>query len=661
MARLFRLRNLAGIGIVLVFAILLPPLIVVNQFQPRVEAAISRALGRTATTGKVHLRLIPTPGLTLEHLVVQDDPAFSAEPLLRADNVDLWFRLTPLWRGRLEIARLTLPYASLNLVRGNNGHWNLESLLERARQVPTAPTAKRRAESRPRFPYIEASSGRINMKIGQEKTVYALNDAEFALWLATENEWRLRLRARPMRTDANLGDTGEIKIAGKIHRAPSLSDMPVDLQVTWERGQLGQLTTLIYGRDRGWRGTVNISLAVQGTPADLRVAGDTSVEDFRRYDIATAGALRLAAHCSAGFSTLTQQLSQLVCTAPVGTGTVELRGNVSKIIRPEEYGFTVFAQNVPANAVVALARRMKKDLPDDLDARGAVGAAFEVRKQEDGLRVWAGSGGTTALQLRSGLLNAPLQLGELRFVLGAPRAAAQHGTRIGESVAPSMARDVTFHIDAFPLPLGAKPPATAEAWLSRSTYNVAVQGDSDVERVLRIARAFGLRAPEVRAEGAARLNIHVAGNWTGFAVPQITGTAQLHEVVARVNGIAAPLRIENASLNLTPDQAEISNITAAFPTTHVTLTGSVRLPRGCASVESCPVRFQLHAEQISLAELDMLLNPRARSRPWYDLIASSRTQPAWLTRVNATGQITVGKLAIGPQLAAHVSGDAQLT
>jgi len=44
-------------------------------------------------------------------------------------------------------------------------------LLLRVEQVPTAPTAKRSAEQRTRFPYIEASAGRINIKIGPEKAL----------------------------------------------------------------------------------------------------------------------------------------------------------------------------------------------------------------------------------------------------------------------------------------------------------------------------------------------------------------------------------------------------------------------------------------------------------------------------------------------------------
>jgi hypothetical protein len=113
-------------------------------------------------------------------------------------------------------------------------------------------------------------------------------------------------------------------------------------------------------------------------------------------------------------------------------------------------------------------------------------------------------------------------------------------------------------------------------------------------------------------------------------------------------------------VTLSTDQVEVNAINAAFPTTRVTFTGWVRLPRGCTAVETCAARFQLHAEQASAGELNQLLNPHLRSRPWYDLIASSRPQSAWLARVNAKGQLTANKLTIGSLVASHVGGDAQL-
>ncbi len=175
-------------------------------------------------------------------------------------------RLSSLLRGRLEIARLSLTEPSLNLVRDREGRWNLESLLERAARTPVAPTAKARTEVRPGFPYIEAEHGRINFKSGPEKKAYTLTEANFAVWQDSENAWGMRLKAQPMRTDFNLSDTGVFEVEGSWQRAENLHETPVQFTAQWDGAQLGQVTKLTWGQDKGWRGAIRLSAKFTGSP-----------------------------------------------------------------------------------------------------------------------------------------------------------------------------------------------------------------------------------------------------------------------------------------------------------------------------------------------------------------------------------------------------------
>src|SRR5258707_15261194 len=161
-----RKKIVAVVVVILGLCIFLPPNINGARFSTRLASTLSAALGREVKIGSVKYRLFPRPGFDLYDFRVMDDPAFSAEPLLLCGKVTADLRLTSLWQGRLEIANLQLTDdnapPSLTLVYSGD-HWNLESLLLRVEQVPSAPTAKRSAEQRSRFPYIEASGGRINL------------------------------------------------------------------------------------------------------------------------------------------------------------------------------------------------------------------------------------------------------------------------------------------------------------------------------------------------------------------------------------------------------------------------------------------------------------------------------------------------------------------
>ena len=324
----------------------------------------------------------------LSNFVVAENPSYGAEPMLRADTVTAYLRLTSLWRGRLEIGTLDLDSPSLNLVRRSDGHWNVEELVERASQVSSAPTTQARPEVRPRFPYVEASSGRINFKLGQVKKAFAFTDADFALWLESEEQWGIRLEARPMRTDVDVHDTGILKLDGHFQRAASLRDTPLDLKLTFSGGPLGQLTKLIYGRDRGWRGNVQSNATLTGTPAALGVTLDAQVDNFRRYDIALGEALRLLVHCTGTYSSPDDALHELQCQSPVGAGVLEVRGNAQGWAG-DAYDLSVSAERIPAARMVALARHAKKDLPADLTATGEFEGTFSVRKSPGGMPVWA--------------------------------------------------------------------------------------------------------------------------------------------------------------------------------------------------------------------------------------------------------------------------------
>src|SRR5579871_903216 len=493
-------RNTVGVILALVvLALLVPPLISMGRFRARIDQSIVQALNRQVTIGSVNLRLLPQPGFDLQRLVVADDPSYSAEPMLRADEVTAYLRLSSLWRGRLEIARLSLQNPSLNLVRRRDGRWNVYALLERTARTPSAPTAQAKPEARPRFPYIEADSGRINFKIGAEKKVYALTDADFSLWQAAENTWNFRIAARPVRTDQNLSDTGTLRLEGSFQRAPSLRETPVNVRLEWENAQAGQLTELIYGHDRGWRGALDLSAELRGRPAALAVRTTAVVQDFRRYDIITSGSLRLRVECDARFSSIDQSWSDVGCRAPVGDGLLTLNGNATAPFSGGPYQFKMVAQELPMQAVASAARHAKRDLPQDLTATGVLDASFTVARsaQIQNQRVWSGNGQTSDFSLHSDSTGRQLRLGTIPFIVAdgaveppAARVAQRH--RRPPSNVPLEARLV---VGPFHLQLDGGAPAVLAGWLSRRAYEINLRGEAQLPRLEQVARTLGVHAP----------------------------------------------------------------------------------------------------------------------------------------------------------------------
>ncbi len=621
---------LAGLGLVRPGA---------NRLRSRIISSIGLALGRSVEVSSVHLRFLPQPGFDLENFVVYDDPAFGAEPVLRAQEVIALLRMSSLLRGKLEIATLSLTEPSLNLVRSPEGHWNLENLVERADKISAAPTSKPTMEKRPGFPYIEGRHGRVNIKFGQEKKPYALTDADFSLWQDSENMWSMRLKAQPMRTDFNLSDTGILRVTGSWQRAAMLRDTPLQFTFLWDRAQLGQLTKLAYGDDKGWRGTVRIAARLSGTPAHLDATAEAAAEDFRRYDIQGGGTMRLAVQCNAQYSSVSNTVSDGDCTAPVAAGSIRLTGSIANPLGPRTYDVVLAAQSVPLQSVAVLARHAKLGLPDDLIALGEMTAKVRIQRPGEGRNTssgWDGGGEIVGIRLRSSLTNTDLTPSDVSFGIS------------------SQGMDPHLTLNPFKIQLGRPAPAVLQGHVSHHAYDFELKGEAQLQRLLQAAKTAGFPALQTVAEGSASLDLQIAGSWGQFAPAKITGKAHLHSVRSRMHALDIPFDIVAADLILGPIQTQVNNLTATMAGT--SWRGSLALPRHCGTISDCPISFALHADQIATEQWAPLLLPKTQKEPWYRFGSSSvRSGTPSLLALDATGNINADKIVVHGVIVTKVS------
>ena len=630
----FSRRGLIAIAVILVTLLVARP--GAGRLRWRISNSISLAIGKRVQIGSVHIRFLPRLGFELDDFVIYEDPAYGSEPLLRAQDVTATLRLISLARGRFEISSLSLNDASLNLTRDSDSRWSLEDLLQRTSQITTAPTASGYRESRPEFPYIEASHARVNVKIGDEKTHFALTDAEFALWQESEAVWGLRLKARPIRTDANLTDTGVINISGSWRRG-SGTETPIAATFEWKQAQAGQISKLFSGEDKGWRGGVLISGALSGTSKDLKIVADASVDDLGRYDIFNNESLPIAAHCVALLNLPANSFSDVDCSSPVGPGNLELKG-AARGAGLSSYGFTVSANQVPAQSLVTVLQHIAPSVPPNLNVKGLINSSIEIGRTAASEPVtWRGEGELVNLAIVRGS-GSPFLLDRVPF-----------------SIVPSARPDVK--LGPVDIALGHSSTVQTRAAVSLTGYSASVRGEANVPRLLQLASAFGLAVPAVAAEGAATVDLALGGDWTGSHSP-VTGAAQLHMVRAQVRGLNAPLEIRAANLTLGSDSVRVQNINAVAG--GMQWRGFVNIPRPCAAPKDCTLQFNVHATEVSAASLNNLLNPAARKQTWYKLLSFGDKSAAYLLQARAIGKLSIDKLALGPANADQFSADVSL-
>ncbi len=664
--KFFRSRRvvLAGLTLLALFLFFVRPR--VGRLRIKIANSLSLALGRQVEISSASFRLLPQPGFDLRNFVIHDDPAFSAEPLLRSGEVTAYLRITSLMRGQLEIARLNLTEPSMNLVRDSEGHWNLEYLLDRAAKIAVAPTGKPKGEFRRAFPYIESSRGRINFKFGLEKKRYALTEADFSLFQDSENSWGIRLEAKPMRTDFNLSDTGLLRVNGSWERAQTLRETPLHFSMRWEGIQLGQGTKLIYGIDKGWRGTVILSGQVSGAPGDLAVTAAATVTDFRRYDILNGESLQLRTQCNGKYSSTTSIFSGIECQSRIGDGYLNLRGDATGPITAAVYHLAVTADRVPVQALVTLAQHAKKDLPADLMADGTFNGEVKLHREGTGQISRSGEGETSALHLRSQSSSSQVSVDKIRFDISnatvrrdviSKKLHAASLVSFNPSV-PDGSNETRINVEPFTITLGKTGPTTVGGWFSRRGYDLSVQGGGSVQRFFQTARLLGIPVFHSAADGNATVNLRIADNWAGFSPPRVTGTAELHSVRAIVSGLNLPLQIESADIVLNHDDIAVQNLSASIGSN--TWHGSLTLPRPCASVDTCPAQFDLHTDEVATDDLDKSLNPRYGRQLWYRLLMGSNAAASLVLSLRANGQLASDRLTIGAITASQVSADVKL-
>jgi hypothetical protein len=669
-------RGVAALAALVLILFLFRPGI--YRLRNRIAGSIGTAMGRRVELDNVRLRVLPKPGFDLEGLAIYDDPSFSAEPMMRAQEVSAVIRFRSLLRGRLEIAKLSATEPSINLVRNAEGRWNLAALLERNAQIPAAPTGKAPSERRPAFPYLEAGHARINFKIGQTKKSYALMDADVALWQDSENSWGARIKAAPVRTDSNLTDTGLLQINATWQRAPSLRLTPMRIAMQWQKGQLGQITKLLSGKDRGWRGGVSFAANLTGTPEALKIESQTGIDDFHRYDIAGRESVRLAAACSGQYNAFTSALTDLLCESSVsGGGQLQLRGELTLTAPDPTYDLTFAAEKVPLVSLARLLRQAKKQVPGDLTANGVLDAKFRARRRavdaveaaRDGwVTQWSGSGSATNVRLLSDQAKDEVAFGTIPLeMMNAEEQGSSRKDRRGWQATQEKDQESAephLRIGPVAMAINASAPLNAGGWVSPAGYRFSLRGDAELKDLFRLEDVLGLPVARPAAEGAAKLDVSISGPWQGFAPPATLGTAQLHNVRAEMRGLNTPIEINSATMTLGPDAVLMQRISARTGSTH--WSGGVTAPRHCVAPgvpssvpwPNCVFQFELTADELSTADLMEWLTPHPAKRPWYRILRDNSTESQGaspLPVIQARGNLHAGRFVWKKLMATQVA------
>jgi len=643
------LRPFLAAGVILLLAVFLPPFVSVSRYKGRITNLISRTLGRPVRLSNVEVRVLPWPGFVLTDLSVAEDPVYGTEPVLHASQVTTSIRLLSLLRGRVEIGSISVDEASLNLVRAGPGQWNLDTLFRTA----AAQTGPRSGATAPvRLPTLEATNSRIDFKNGVEKLPFSLVNADLTIWQENPDEWRIRLRGQPARTDVSLyqEETGVVRMEASVRRGPTRRQMPMQLDLEWREAQLGQLARLVTGSDSGWRGDLTGQAHLAGTADAAQIAMRLRASSVHREEFVPASPLDFDANCNFLFHYTERSLENLVCDSPLGDGRIHLTGEKPSAAPPS---FTVELNRVPVGAGLDALRTLRAGLQPDLEAAGTVRGKLvykeggaeqnatraqrtETREQrEESKEQRAGplTGSLTVenLVVNGGGLTRPIQAPKITLVPEMPGAASSHypaapAARIPAGSAPAtLAAAHGALAGTVAIPAGGTIPLTLGFRFTLEGYQVGAHGQASIPRAREIAHAAGIS--ETGALGSLAgdplaVDIVAQGPWLpkeGFppgevspqeaapvpralspsppavsAAPQdsdtLTGTVIVRNANRKADYLASHLQIAEATLHLGSGAMRWDPVVFSYGPLKGTAT--LTLPESCRPQieQSCPAQ-----------------------------------------------------------------------
>jgi hypothetical protein len=613
-----------GLVLLVVIAAIVLPLININRYHRTIADSLSRSLGRPVHLGSVQLQLLPRPGLSISDFVVEEDSGFGAEPLLRAPSVTVSLRPSSLWRDRLEVSRINLETASVNLVRDARGQWNVSSLLIQAAHIPQAPTAQRHATATLRFPYIEFRSARINFKNGVEKTPFSFLNADFAIWLAEPDRWQLRFEGQPERTDLDLdlADTGVIRIEGSLSRAAVLDQIPVKLHAEWNKAPLGQVSRMLFGEDSGWRGLMLAEADFTGDINNLQSNARFRVDDPHRQEFTPLSPLSVDVRCRAAYHRATSSVDDLTCLWPVGDGHLLLTGSFKAPIQPSA-DLALEINRTPAAFAVSALGLLRRGVTPSLSATGLINGHFTYTTGHEKSPSLTGEAAIDSLVLKFPEVTQPLTFSTLHFSTPA-NAAHRPGHRSAARSNPSS----VILLDPAHLSLGAPSSAQLSGQFTTAGFSLHLAGQADLARLVVLSKSAGLLGSSLAGlttanteSPTADLDLSLTGPWTTTLTsatppPQsitATGLLRIEHAQAKLDWLPEPVDITSATANFSPGKVIWSN--ASIAVNGIGAHGSFTYPFPCLAEENCdlpgtegpPATFNLDIPELDAAALQSAL------------------------------------------------------
>ena len=602
---------------------LVAPLISADRLTGRIQKALEFSLGRKVHFSTVHLTLFSGPGFSLEDVTIDEDPRYGLEPFAHVATLKARLRVDKLLAGRMIFSSLRLIDPSLNLVKGNDGTWNVVELVQRLSAPRRTPLNL--------FPAMEVSGGRIDFKFGTRKTTLYIADTDLTIYPEHSGKLSIQFSGSPARTDRAGNGFGHVRGTASWYLSPVNAGAANKLQadVTLDPSNLSEMATLFQGHDIGVHGTISSHARIEGPATALRISGELRVEDVHRWDLLPSSGEDWRIRYRGDVDLLAHTLDLETTPWRASDATpVTLQMRVMDFLTRPAWSVSARLNSAPIQDLLPISRRMGLIIPENVSMKGALDGQVGY-SSDTGL-----SGDVAINNVQATLSNLPSLSAELVKVKISPER-------------------VHFELAVIQTSGGGTLQAGGDYYLSTRHVVASLNADQFPLQALKNTADAWFGTP-------AALALLQDGNITGQLIYQHEGenpetwSGQFQFADSELNapGIAIPLTHSEGHVTFDNSTLELTRFSATLgqQVMHASYRYNVLAKR--------PERIRLELPSADLGPMEAALDPTLRAQ---DLLArlrvTKRIIPPWLASRNLEGDLSIGQFSVnganlGP-LSAH--------
>lgn len=609
------LRRSLLIALVLVIAFgVAAPFLRADRFRPRIQAALEAALNRPVHLGAVHLNLFTGPGFTVDDVLIDDDPAAGIEPFAHVESMQARIRWTSLFAGSLAFSSLRLDTPSVNVVRMPSGPWNIQPLLDHR---PHSSATRHHA-----IPDIQIRGGRIDFKFGDTKSVFYISDADVDMYANENGDVVIRFSGAPSRTDQASPSFGALTARGLLQSGANGGEDQLSMGVHLDRTAISEITRLFHGSDIGVHGFVLANAKLDGPLSKIGITGDLNISDVHRWDLMPSpgegwtlnyrGLLNLNGH----------HLELATAGTPAQPDPVAVDFQLDNYLAAPKWSGDLQFHDLPTASLVETARHFGAAFPPGVQVEGKVEGGISYSSQ-------SGVGGQLTLA------NAAVKF---------PQADSQQGGSAQFDSAQVQIADGKVVLAPTDIALEGDQSAEVEGEYALDNSHTAFRIST---RQLTIGPDHLFDSTSIPL--LERLKQGIWKGWISYEKtaenPAVwSGQYDLQNAVLDVPGLAAPVRISSAGVQMNGDEVQVTRIRGRAGT--LKFDGEYRYQ----SLAAHPDRLRLIIPELQLADAERLMLPTLRRSEGFLARAfrlRAQPLPKWLEERDAEITLQVASLMNG--------------